>query len=229
MMLILTLLVGIAVVFATTMGGSSQTNSPAPQSQGKPLVAGPGQETLVVGGGCFWCVEVLYEGLKGVVAVESGYAGGKRAGVTYQEVVTGTTGHAEVVKVVYDPKVIQRDDLLRIFFTAHDPTTLNRQGGDIGPQYRSAIFFENEEQKAQAQKIIQEITDQKLWSNPIVTTLEPLVNYTRAEDYHQDYFARFERASEAERAKMNAGYCAAVIEPKVIAFRKKFAHLLKSN
>jgi peptide-methionine (S)-S-oxide reductase len=186
-------------------------------------------QTIVLAGGCFWCVEAIYRDLKGVEHVESGYAGGERPGVTYQDVLTGRTGHAEVVKVSFDPKVISAEDILRIFFTIHDPTTLNRQGNDVGPQYRSAIFYSNDAQKALAEKILAEVEKEKIWPNPIVTTIEPLRNYTRAEEYHQGYFARFEKASEAERAKMNAGYCALVIEPKVRKFREKYAAKLRKG
>ncbi len=204
----------------------SRSQSQTPMSQ----VATPdGRKSLVVAGGCFWCLEVLFEELKGVQFVESCYVGGSRVGVTYQEVCSGTTGHAEAIRVVFDPKVIAADDLLRIFFTIHDPTTLNRQGPDSGTQYRSAIFYADEEEKARAERIRKEIADEKIWQNPLVTTVEPLVNYTRAEEYHQDYYARYEKASPEERAKMNAGYCSAIIQPKVLKFRQKFAHLLKKS
>lgn len=185
--------------------------------------------TIVLGGGCFWCVEAIYEDLKGVLAVESGYAGGDKPNPTYAEVCTGTTGHAEVIKLTYDPKEVAAADLLRIFFTTHDPTTLNRQGNDVGTQYRSVVFFEDEATKALAKKIIAEVTAEKIWRDPIVTTLEPLKNYTRAEEYHQDYFAKYERASEIERMGMNSGYCAAIIQPKVIKFRQKYADKLRKG
>jgi peptide-methionine (S)-S-oxide reductase len=188
-----------------------------------------GQQALVLGGGCFWCIEVLFEELKGVTFVENGYAGGDKAGVTYREIGTGTTGHAEVIRIVYDPKVITTEDLLRIFFTVHDPTTKDRQGGDVGPQYRSVIFFESDADKVRALAIMEEITKADIWERPLVTTLEPLKNYTRAEEYHQDYYAKYETATEAERANMNAGYCNAVISPKVLKFREKFADRLKTS
>lgn len=187
----------------------------------------PDAATLVVAGGCFWCIEALFDDLQGVYKSESGYAGGEKPGVTYAEVCSGTTGHAEVVKVFFDPKQVSADDLLRLFFTVHDPTTLNRQGPDVGTQYRSAIFYANEKEKALAEKIVAQVTREKLYRDPIVTTIEPLKNYTRAEEYHQDYFAKFERATPAERAGMNAGYCAAIVEPKVRKFREKYASKLK--
>ena len=186
-------------------------------------------QTIVLAGGCFWCVEAIYRDLKGVEAVENGYAGGDKPGVTYEQVLTGNTGHAEAVKIDFDPKTISTDDILRIFFATHDPTTLNRQGNDVGTQYRSAIFYANDAEKALAERILAEVEKEKIWPNPIVTTIEPLRNYTRAEDYHQDYFARYEKASEAEKARMNAGYCALVIEPKVRKFREKYAAKLRKG
>lgn len=186
-------------------------------------------QTVVVAGGCFWCLEVIFEELKGVDKVESGYAGGARPNPTYEQVCTGTTGHAEVIKITFKPSVISKRDLLRIFFTIHDPTTLNRQGPDSGTQYRSAIFFTDAAEKQLALDVIDEITKEKIWPNKIVTTVEPLLNYTRAEEYHQDYYAKYEKASEAERMKMNAGYCAAIIEPKVQKFREKFAKYRKGS
>lgn len=185
------------------------------------------QESIVIGGGCFWCVEAVYEELKGVSAVESGYAGGAKAGVTYHEVGGGNTGHAEVVKVTFDPKVISRDDILHIFFTVHDPTQLNRQGNDIGTQYRSVIFYATPEEKATAEHVLAEVTKEKIWPGKIVTTIEPLKNYTKAEDYHQNYFSKYEQASEAQRAGMNSGYCQFIVEPKVRKFRQKYAAKLK--
>lgn len=192
----------------------------------EPVASGETQ-ALVLGAGCFWCVETLYEHLRGVIHVESGYAGGEKAGVTYKEICTGRTGHAEVVKIVFDPRQVSPEDLLRIFFVVHDPTTKDRQGADVGPQYRSVIFYSSDADKERARSIIQEIAGAKIWPRPIVTALEPLKNYTRAEEYHQDYFKKFETASEAERAGMNSGYCRLIIEPKVQEFRKKYADKLK--
>jgi peptide-methionine (S)-S-oxide reductase len=184
-------------------------------------------EYVVVGGGCFWCLEPLFEMVKGVTAVEVGYAGGARPNVNYEQVCTGVTGHAESVKIFFDPKVVSRHDLLELFMTMHDPTTMNRQGPDSGPQYRSVIFYETDEQKQLAEKVIQEIAQAKIWNNKIVTTVEPLRNYTTAEDYHQDYYKKYEKASAFEKMQMNSGYCRVVIEPKVRKFREKLQHLMK--
>lgn len=222
-------IVPLSLAFGFTLLACSPVNA------GKPPAAPPSKNkvpstasTLVFGAGCFWCVETMFEELKGVYDVESGYAGGTSKGVTYEDVCTGTTGHAETIKVSFDPKVITREDLLRIFFTVHDPTTLNRQGADTGTQYRSVIFYSTPEEKAVSEKIKAEISKSKIWKNPIVTTIEPLKNYTVAEAYHQDYYARYEAASDAEKAKFNLGYCNAVVEPKVLKFREKYRHLLKN-
>lgn len=188
-----------------------------------------GAEELVVAGGCFWCLEVLYEDLKGVYFVESAYTGGPKAGVTYEEVCGGNTGHAEAVKIVYDPKKISAEDLLRVFFATHNPTTLNQQGPDHGTQYRSAIFYANEEERLRAISIRDEIAKKKIWDDPIVTTIEPIRNYTRAEEYHQDYYAKYEKATPAQRMTMNAGYCNAIIAPKVAKFRKEYADRLRKD
>jgi peptide-methionine (S)-S-oxide reductase len=200
------------------------------QATPKEKVAVPSDaQTLVVAGGCFWCIEPLFEMVKGVLDVESGYAGGARANPSYEEVSTGVTGHAEAVKITFDPKKVSADDLLRLFFTIHDPTTLNRQGPDAGPQYRSAVFYSTPEEKERAQKIIDEIGKAKIWDKKIVTTLEPLRNYTTAEDYHQDYYKKFESATPAQRALMNESYCRIVLVPKVLKFKEKFKHLMKDN
>ncbi len=189
----------------------------------------PKTQSLVLGAGCFWCYEPIFERLKGVTEVEVGYAGGARANPTYHQVSTGTTGHAEVYKVTYDPKVISEEDLLHVFFTVHDPTQKNRQGPDVGTQYRSVIFYASEDEKARAQKVLNEVSAAKVFDRPIVTTLEPLNNYSRAEEYHQDYWEKFEKATPAERAGMNVGYCNALVTPKVLKYRQKFAHLMKGN
>lgn len=191
-----------------------------PQIKDAPVPKGAAE--LVVGGGCFWCVEAVLEDLKGVYAVESGYAGGP-ANASYSNMGRG----AEVVKVFFDPKKVSAEDLLRAFFVSHDPTTLNRQGPDIGTQYRSVVFYANEAEKARAKKIIGEVA--KVYSNPIVTTLEPLKNYVRAEEYHQNYYQKFEKATPEQRASMNAGYCTAIIEPKVRKFREKYFEKLKKG
>lgn len=219
-----------ALLLLTALMSAScmQASGTGPAAESKPTEpAPPGAQTLVVGGGCFWCTEAVYEELKGVISVESGYAGGTVPHATYEQVCSGTTGHAEVVKITFDPKVISAHDLLSIFFTVHDPTTLNRQGGDAGTQYRSVIFYTNDKEKALAKTVIDEVTKAKIWPNPIVTTIEPLKNYSKAEDYHQGYYDKYEKADDAQRASMNSGYCSLIIEPKVEKFRHKYADRLK--
>jgi len=217
------------LILGITLASLAIACAALPEDQPKMQAAPEGAKTLIIGGGCFWCVEAIIEDLKGVHFVESGYAGGKTKNPTYGDVTSGRTGHAEVVRVVYDPNVISSRDLLRVFFVTHDPTTLNRQGPDVGTQYRSVVFYKTDEEKKVAQEIIKQITDEGIYKNPIVTTLEPLTEYYPAEAYHQDYFVKFEKATEAERANMNAGYCAAVIEPKVRKFREKYVNKLKKG
>lgn len=176
-------------------------------------------ETAVFAGGCFWCIETLFQDLKGVEKVESGYSGGTTPNPTYKEVCTGSTGHAEVIKITFDPSVITYEQLLTVFFHVHDPTTLNRQGADAGTQYRSAVFYADDKQKASAEKVIADITAQKLWDDPIVTEVTKLGEYYKAEDYHQDYYNN----------NPNQGYCSAVIAPKVKKFYKEFKDMLKDN
>ncbi|MEZ4669357.1 MAG: peptide-methionine (S)-S-oxide reductase MsrA [Anaerolineae bacterium] len=175
-------------------------------------------ETATLAGGCFWCLEAAYDQLKGVISVESGYAGGHVKNPSYRAVCNGDTGHAEVVQIVYDPSKISFDDLLDVFFTIHDPTTLNRQGNDVGTQYRSAIFYHNDAQKTAAEDKIKMLTSQKVWNNAIVTEVTPVSNYYPAEDYHQEYFAN------------NPGqpYCQIVVAPKVAKFRKHYFDKLKA-
>ncbi|MGQ0816072.1 MAG: peptide-methionine (S)-S-oxide reductase MsrA [Gemmatimonadota bacterium] len=175
------------------------------------------REKATLAGGCFWCLEAVYDQLRGVENVDSGYAGGRRPNPTYEQVCTGTTGHAEVVQVTYDPHQISYRDLLDVFFTIHDPTTLNRQGGDVGTQYRSAIFYHNEEQKRAAEEKIRELEAEKTWDDPIVTQVQPLEQFYPAEEYHRDYFER----------NPTQGYCSAVIAPKVAKARSKFMQKLR--
>jgi peptide-methionine (S)-S-oxide reductase len=177
------------------------------------------REVATLAGGCFWCLEAVFEDLRGVLAVESGYSGGDVPNPTYQQVCAGTTGHAEVVQVTFDPQQVSFRELLEVFFTIHDPTTLNRQGADVGTQYRSAIFYHSPEQKEVAQQTIDELNKQQIWDAPIVTQVEPLEEYYKAEDYHQEYFAN--NASQP--------YCRAVVAPKVSKFRQKFLSKLKSK
>jgi peptide-methionine (S)-S-oxide reductase len=175
-------------------------------------------EKATLAGGCFWCLEAIYDQLRGVENVQNGYAGGRRANPTYEQVCTGTTGHAEVVQITYDPAQISFSDLLDVFFTIHDPTTLNRQGGDIGTQYRSAIFYHDDEQKRIAEEAIREVNDSKTWENPVVTEVVPLTDFYLAEQYHSDYFER----------NPTQGYCRVVIEPKVAKARSHFLAKLKA-
>jgi peptide-methionine (S)-S-oxide reductase len=174
------------------------------------------RETATLGGGCFWCLEAVFEQLRGVEKVESGYAGGSAASPSYQQVCTGTTGHAEVVRVTFDPAVVSYREVLEVFFGTHDPTTLNRQGPDTGTQYRSAIFYSSPEQKQTAEALIAELNAAHIWDRPIVTEVAPLPAFYRAEDYHQGYF----------RAHPNQPYCQVVVAPKVAKFRQKFASRL---
>lgn len=172
-------------------------------------------EMATLGGGCFWCLEAVYKDLKGVEKVVSGYAGGHVPNPSYQAVCTGTTGHAEVVQVTFDPEVISFGEILQVFFTIHDPTTLNRQGNDVGPQYRSAIFYHSEAQRQAAESALADA--QPLWSRPIVTEVTPLDTFYPGEDYHQDYFER----------NPYQPYCQVVIAPKVSKFRKMYIEKLK--
>jgi peptide-methionine (S)-S-oxide reductase len=172
-------------------------------------------EVAVLGGGCFWCTEAVYLEVKGVTKVESGYTGGARPDPTYEQVCSGTTGHAEVVRLEFDPALISYRDILEIFFTIHDPTTLNRQGNDVGTQYRSVVYYQSPEQEATARQVIAEMAH--VWDAPIVTEVSPAQVYYKAEDYHQNYFAQHPLQ----------GYCAFVVEPKVAKFRKTQTKFLK--
>lgn len=174
-------------------------------------------ETATLGGGCFWCTEAVFDSLKGVKGVVSGYSGGHKEDPTYVEVCTGSTGHAEVVNVTFDPSVISFKEVLQIFFATHDPTTLNRQGHDVGTQYRSAVFYHSDEQKRVAEEVIKEIGEQEIYDAPIVTEVAEFTKFYPAEHYHQDYFAN----------NPNQPYCSAVVAPKVAKFRKAFFDRLK--
>lgn len=176
------------------------------------------QEKIVFGGGCFWCMEAVFQRLKGVEKVTSGYAGGKLELPSYEEVSSGTTGHAEVIEVAFDPAVVTLDDLFAVFFSTHDPTSLDRQGNDVGPQYRSALYYVTPEQKAAAEAFIQHLTEEKTFSKPIVTELRPLGMFYPAEKYHQNYY---------NNNKDSNPYCTFVIDPKIAKLRQKFSHLLK--
>ncbi|MEJ7712127.1 MAG: peptide-methionine (S)-S-oxide reductase MsrA [Pyrinomonadaceae bacterium] len=175
-------------------------------------------ELATLAGGCFWCIEPIFAELRGVDQVKSGYTGGRVAHPTYEQICMGETGHAEAVQITFDPKTISFKELLEIFFTFHDPTTLNRQGADIGTQYRSAIFYHSPEQKETAESVIAELTAEKLWDKPVVTEVAPFEIFYVAENYHQEYFRR------------NPGqpYCRAIIAPKVAKFRQKYVERLKA-
>ena len=177
------------------------------------------KEVATLGGGCFWCLEAVFEQLRGVEKVVSGYSGGSMPNPSYKQVCGGTTGHAEVVQVTFDPQVITFRQLLEVFFDVHDPTTLNRQGGDVGPQYRSVIFYHDPGQKDVAEQVIQELDEEGRWDNPIVTEVVPLETFYEAEDYHQEYF----------RENSRQPYCRAVIAPKVAKFRKHYGASLKGS
>jgi len=182
-----------------------------------PVTISPQREVATLAGGCFWCLEAAFQDLKGVERVQSGYAGGRVANPSYEQVCTGTTGHAEVVQITFDPEMVSFDDLLHVFFTIHDPTTLNRQGVDVGTQYRSAIFYHTADQKAAAERVIAELQSEHVWDDSIVTELKPLEAFYPAEEYHRDYFRR----------NPTQGYCSAVIAPKVAKVRKLFLDKLK--
>jgi len=176
-------------------------------------------ETIVLGGGCYWCVEAVYENLEGVTKVISGFSGGTVINPSYEEVCTGNTGAAEVVEITYDKTKTNLDEIFQVFFTVHDPTTLNRQGADIGTQYRSVIFFKNEEQKKAAESLINELNSKNIYSTKVVTTLEPLIAFYPAADYHQNYYEN----------NKEQGYCKMVIQPKIEKFEKVFKDRLKKN
>jgi len=174
-------------------------------------------EIAVFGGGCFWCGEAVFERLQGVKKATSGYTGGTKENPTYEQVCGGQTGHVEIIRVEYDPAVVSYEVLLAVFFSTHDPTTLNRQGNDVGTQYRSAIFYATEEQKQKAERFIQKLQEEKVYENPIVTELSPLKNFYEAESYHQQYYENNKQAS----------YCQLVINPKLEKLQKQYSHLLK--
>jgi peptide-methionine (S)-S-oxide reductase len=176
------------------------------------------KELATLAGGCFWCLEAVYKELRGVERVVSGYAGGHVSNPTYREVCEGTTGHAEVVQITFDPALASYRELLEVFFTIHDPTTLNRQGGDVGTQYRSAVFYHTPEQRETAERVVAEMTAERVWDSAIVTEVTPLDKFYPAEDYHQDYFEK----------NPTQPYCAAVVAPKVSKFRKLFLDRLKA-
>jgi len=202
------ILVLTALLTFAAGGEAMTTNTPDAAARADSV----SQETITLGGGCFWCMEAIFQQVKGVRSVESGFSGGTVPRPSYEEVCTGKTGHAEVVQVTFDPRIISLHDLLTIFFTLHDPTTLNRQGADAGTQYRSVIFYRTPEQKSVAATVMKEIQAAGIWNGPLVTQVVPFEAFYKAENYHQDYF-------EQNRSQP---YCQIVIEPKVRKFREKF-------
>jgi len=195
---------------------STNGNASMAQTQTDRNMVSKDLETATFGAGCFWCVEAIFQDLKGVQSVESGYSGGTVDNPTYREVCSGATGHAEVIQVQFDPAIISYETLVKVFFTTHDPTTLNRQGADAGTQYRSAIFYHDEEQKAIAKQMKKEFAP-TIWDESIVTELSPFTKFFEAEEYHQNYY----------KDNPNQGYCRIVINPKVKKFREHFTELLK--
>lgn len=209
------------LVYIFTLYGCGKKETNAQSENKKDIGVSEQMDNLhkaTFGSGCFWCTEAIFERLKGVKSVVSGYSGGKIENPTYEEVCTGTTEHAEVTQITYDPEVISFDELLEVFWKTHDPTTLNRQGNDVGPQYRSVIFYHNDEQKKLAEKYKEALDKSGAWEKPIVTEISPLINFYAAEDYHQEYYEN----------NPNQGYCAFVIAPKVEKFEKIFKSKLKN-
>jgi peptide-methionine (S)-S-oxide reductase len=208
----------ISIFLASCSFTNKQQSAPDKKvnSENMDKVTSSNLDTAVFGAGCFWCVEAIFQELKGVQSVESGYSGGTVENPSYQQVCSGTTGHAEVARIIFDPSMITYDELLEVFWTTHDPTTLNQQGADVGEQYRSVIFYLNDAQKESAEKSKKEIAP-KIWDDPIVTAIEPLKNFYIAEDYHQNYY----------NENSGQSYCKFVINPKLEKFRKKFKEKLK--
>ena len=198
---------------------SLKMNTTKTSEKAEPTITG-NADTATLGTGCFWCTEAIFDELDGVISVTSGYSGGSTANPSYKEVTTGETGHAECVQIVYDTSKLTFDELLEVFWQVHDPTTLNRQGGDVGTQYRSVIFYHNDEQKQKAEKYKTELDKSGAFDNPIVTTLEPFSKFYKAENYHQEYY---------ELNKNSNPYCSIVIQPKLEKFKKVFKDKLKKH
>jgi peptide-methionine (S)-S-oxide reductase len=207
----------ITALFFINACGQAKNTNPTAMSKEPATTANSNIDTATFGAGCFWCVEAVFQRLNGVISVKSGYSGGSVKNPSYKEVCAGTTGHAEVAQITYDKTVVSFDELLEVFWKTHDPTTLNRQGNDFGTQYRSAVFYHNEEQKKLAEKYKEEINKSGAYPNPVITEISPLINFYPAEDYHQNYFNQ--NGSE--------GYCRYVIQPKVEKFEKIFKNKLK--
>lgn len=202
----------LTLALIACLAPAALAQAPGNGGQGTERRAAMGLETITLGGGCFWCMEAVFQELKGVVTVESGYSGGTVPNPTYKQVCTGTTGHAEVVQLTFDPKVVSLHDVLAVFFALHDPTTMNRQGADMGDQYRSVVFYRNAEQKEAVLAAEKELVANKTYPNPIVTQIEPFTAFYKAEDYHQDYY----------KENPYQPYCMLVISPKLAKFRKLF-------
>lgn len=200
-------------------GCTQPSDLPKLKAEDIELEDGKNYEIATLGAGCFWCIEAIFQSLKGVAKVESGYSGGMIDNPTYEQVCSGNTGHAEVTQITFDPEVISFGELLNVFWHTHDPTTLNRQGADVGTQYRSVIFYHSDAQKLTAEKSKSDTDASGLWSNKIVTEISPLTNYFPAEEYHQDYYFN----------NPGKGYCSMVIAPKLQKFYKEFSHLLKEE
>jgi peptide-methionine (S)-S-oxide reductase len=213
----LRLIVGLLLVVGLSFGYVWTQDQPTKGISIEEMPMSDNVEIATLGAGCFWCVEAVFQDVKGVHKVESGYTGGQTENPTYKQICTGTTGHAEVTQITFDPSVISFEDILMIFWHTHDPTTLNRQGNDAGTQYRSSIFYHNEQQKEIAEKSLAETEASDLWPNPIVTEIAALDVYYPAEDYHQNYF----------NENPNQPYCMMVVNPKVQKFRKSFGEWLK--
>lgn len=215
---LLCLLLGMQNIMACTNTQQKKTTINTQQMESN-IAATDKQDldTLTLGAGCFWCVEAVYQQVKGVVSVTSGYSGGSVKNPSYKEVCMGTTGHAEVCQIVYNTKEVATKDILQAFFLSHDPTTLNRQGNDIGTQYRSAIFYHNAEQKTIAEEVIKELNESKAYSKPVVTEVTPVLNFYKAEDYHQNYY----------NLNGDQPYCQFVISPKLDKFKKAFDKIKK--
>jgi peptide-methionine (S)-S-oxide reductase len=206
----------VACMLMSACGRASSQPADLQPKEKEQLMQNENLETATFGAGCFWCVEAIFQDLRGVETVASGYSGGQVDNPTYREICTGTTGHAEVIQVQFDPSVISFENLVKVFFTTHDPTTLNRQGADVGTQYRSVIFYHSEAQKSVAERMKKEFAP-TIWDDPIVTEISPFSQFFKAEDYHQNYY----------KDNPNQGYCRIVINPKVQKFRKMYADWLK--
>jgi len=209
----------IVTAFITLTGSACSQQHDVPPPTTSTSMSTSQRDTATLAGGCFWCIEAVFQRLDGVDTVISGYIGGTVANPTYKAVCDGTTGHAEACQVIFDPSVVSYADILHVFFTAHDPTTLNRQGNDVGTQYRSAIFYHSDEQRATAQDYIKQLTEAGTWSEPIVTELKPATTFYVAEDYHQNYYDQ----------NGSQPYCSFVVRPKVEKFLKKFGDRVKPS